>query len=194
MAAHHIQIKHEINKCVGNKNCLMYAPKYFSFSKKKAHLKKNYLQDEVQFLDCAVDDKELQALVQAAKSCPVNVIAITDAETKKEIIGNTVKSEVSLEIEAEQFATNDLQLDKKGYFLIKINKENKTIEVGFCKKRNIIAVKITGKNPLDIYKTIAAHKLISRQDHAAYLGYELQKAYIALKKNLDYIQDSELEL
>ena len=32
-----------------------------------------------------------------------------------------------------------------------------------------------------------------RMDHAAYLGRELQKAYIALKNNLEYVQDDELD-
>ena len=48
---------------------------------------------------------------------------------------------------------------------------------------------------MDIYQTmINKEKLPIRKDHAAYLGRELQKAYIALKNNLEYVQDEELDL
>ncbi|MBI2105482.1 DUF4346 domain-containing protein [Candidatus Woesearchaeota archaeon] len=36
-------------------------------------------------------------------------------------------------------------------------------------------------------------KLNIRKDHCAYLGRELQKAYIALKKGIKYVQDDELK-
>ena len=86
----------------------------------------------------------------------------------------------------------DFRLDEVGYFLIKVDRENKKIVVGFCKESNNIIVKISGNKPSDIYHEALKRGLITRLDHAAYLGKECQKAYIALQNNLDYIQDDEL--
>ena len=77
--------------------------------------------------------------------------------------------------------------DKTGYFLIRVKKKN--IELAYCKKDNIIEVIIEGKTPQEIYFVAAKEKLLSRLDHASYLGKELEKAYLALKNNLDYVQD-----
>ncbi len=51
---------------------------------------------------------------------------------------------------------------------------------------------VVGENAKEIIDTVLRHNLVSRLDHAAYLGRELKKAEIAaiLKKN--YIQDREL--
>ena len=50
-----------------------------------------------------------------------------------------------------------------------------------------------GKTPIEIYQTIInREKLKLRDDHYAYLGRELQKAYISLQNNLKYVQDDEL--
>ncbi len=82
--------------------------------------------------------------------------------------------------------------DPKGYFLIRINRQKKTLEVGHCTNDHKLVHVISGKTPENVmYKTIDKG-FLSRLDHAAYLGKELQKAYIALKHNFTYIQDSEL--
>lgn len=97
------------------------------------------------------------------------------------------------EIEAKYDEIEDFKIDNDGYFLIKIDKENKKIVVGFCKKNNKILVKIIGKKPSDIYQAVLKKGLIKRADHAAYLGKECQKAHIALQQNIDYIQDEDLD-
>jgi dihydropteroate synthase-like protein len=51
---------------------------------------------------------------------------------------------------------------------------------------------IKGSNSREIYQTIIRENLISKFDHAAYLGKELEKAYIALKLGRSYIQDDSL--
>ena len=88
----------------------------------------------------------------------------------------------------------DFKYDPKGYFLIRVDKENKQIEAGHCKQNNIILTKFTGKRASDVYFSIIKSKLVSKLDHAAYLGKELNKAELALKNNLIYIQDKPLKL
>ena len=95
-------------------------------------------------------------------------------------------------IEGNYDEIKDCVLDQDGYFLIKIDKENKKIIVGFCKENNKILVKITGKKPADIYHAVFKKDLIKNLHHAAYLGMECQKAYIALQQDIEYIQDDEL--
>jgi dihydropteroate synthase len=43
-----------------------------------------------------------------------------------------------------------------------------------------------------LIQEIIERALISRLDHAAYLGREIEKAMIALKYNLKYSQDEDL--
>lgn len=83
-------------------------------------------------------------------------------------------------------------LDPQGYFLIRINREKQLIEVGYCKTNNQIIKIITGKTPEDIMYKIIDLGYLSLLNHAAYLGKELQKAYIALNYNFGYCQDSKL--
>jgi len=96
------------------------------------------------------------------------------------------------EIDASGF-DQKWQLDPKGYFLIRIDRNSQTIEVGHCLENNNVLRVIKGKTPEEIMYKVIDQNLISLLDHAAYLGKELQKAYIALKYNLEYIQDSEIK-
>ena len=95
------------------------------------------------------------------------------------------------------------QPDAKGFFVIYINKEEKHIVVEhysnmFREKGKLITGKlefvITGRSAKAIGDTLNREKLLSRIDHAIYLGRELQKAELALKYGLEYIQDAEIKL
>jgi len=97
-------------------------------------------------------------------------------------------------IEGNYDKYRDWNQDPIGYFLIRINKEKQLIELGFCKEDNDIEIIITGKIPQEIYYTAIKKNLLSKTEHAAYLGKELEKAYLALKYDLDYVQDEELEI
>ena len=118
------------------------------------------------------------------------------------------------EITDKKLSQRDIILDPSGYFIIKINQIDKIIVVEHylnnidskgialdpltnkpikCDKQNErqynklfkgntakeIGILITEKN----------NNLISKLDHALYLGRELQKAEECLLKNDDYIQD-----
>jgi len=51
---------------------------------------------------------------------------------------------------------------------------------------------IKGKSAEQVYGQIVASGLVSRLDHAAYLGGELAKAEIALSTGKEYIQDKRM--
>ena len=86
-------------------------------------------------------------------------------------------------------------LDPKGYFLIRPNYELNKIEAAFCDlKENKVRIIIRGNNPVEVYTAILQENLISMLDHAADIGVELEKAYMALKTGKKYTQDKvELE-
>ncbi len=98
---------------------------------------------------------------------------------------------VEVKAEAVEAKETPFQLDEKGYFLIRL--KDGYIELGHCTETNVVTTLIKGKKPKAIYETAITKGLIQKQEHAAYLGKELQKAYIALTKNLIYVQDEELD-
>jgi dihydropteroate synthase len=87
------------------------------------------------------------------------------------------------------------RMDPKGYFLIRVNEKLGKIEAAFCDiKENKVRVIIRGDNPVEVYTAMLKEDLISLLDHAADIGVELEKAYIAMKEGKKYTQDKvELE-
>ena len=53
---------------------------------------------------------------------------------------------------------------------------------------------ISGKTAIEIVNTLIKHKYISSHQHAADMGIELCKAELALKYNLNYVQDKDLKI
>lgn len=78
------------------------------------------------------------------------------------------------------------------YWLFRVNRAKNRIEAGYCRKNNIIEKLITGTDSEAIHNTIVREKLVTSLQHAAYIGHELQKAEIALKLKIPYVQDRPL--
>ncbi len=98
-------------------------------------------------------------------------------------------------IEAKYDKIKDWKMDPKGYFLIKLDNENKLIKVGYCTfPDNKLRAEIIGKTAIEIINTLIREDMISSLQHAADMGIELCKAEIALKKGIEYVQDSELKI
>lgn len=96
-------------------------------------------------------------------------------------------------VTARQEGTPEV-LDEGGLFKIAVDRINGKIAALHLsnpqqKKPNVI---IKGENAEKVYSTIEELNLITRLDHAAYLGRELEKAEIALKTGKEYIQDRPL--
>ncbi|MHA1673130.1 MAG: DUF4346 domain-containing protein [Promethearchaeota archaeon] len=86
----------------------------------------------------------------------------------------------------------DAEMDPTGYFKIHLSLEKKSIYVTHYRNADFSGTRpshiFRGTNAENIYKQILANKLVSRLDHAAYLGKELQLAEMALKMGTDYHQ------
>ena len=92
-------------------------------------------------------------------------------------------------IEATHDSIKDWNPDPKGYFLIRVTNR---IEVGFVTSEHNITKMIYGNNAITIYNTIVRKKLLTRLEHAAYLGKELYKAELALRYGKKYVQEAPL--
>jgi len=80
--------------------------------------------------------------------------------------------------------------DEAGYFRIWIDEEKKEIIVEHhLKDGRKSGFVFKGKNAISLYREILNENLISRMDHAAYLGKELARAEECLKNGLEYVQD-----
>lgn len=106
-------------------------------------------------------------------------------------------------IEAEK--NKRMVKDPKGFFVIFIDKTRREVVVEFYegvsktqKKDKIDTGKLVavlcGRDAEAICHTVAREKLVSRLEHAAYLGREIQKAETALKLKTEYVQDAKLKL
>lgn len=95
---------------------------------------------------------------------------------------------------AASYDKDEFHYDPRGYFLIRINPETKKIEVGHCKQNNVILKRWSGDNARQLCQAVLKSGVVSRLDHAAYLGRETLKAEVALKLGIQYVQDSELEI
>ncbi len=83
-----------------------------------------------------------------------------------------------------------LALDPRGSFVIGIE-GNKIIAEHFTADGQKTQFRFEGEDPKGIYKEILAKNLVSRLEHAAYLGYEMLRASMCIKSGTRYAQDSE---
>ena len=110
-----------------------------------------------------------------------------------------INKKIKKKIIARYHKIKDFVIDPKGYFLISIDKKEKLIRVGYCtfeklekNSEHSLQVEIVGKTSIEIINTLIREKYISSLQHAGDMGIELHKAEIALKNNLNYIQDKDL--
>ena len=57
-----------------------------------------------------------------------------------------------------------------------------------------MVAEIAGKTAIEIVNTLIRENYLSTLQHAGDMGIELCKAELALKYNLDYVQDKDLKL
>jgi dihydropteroate synthase len=83
--------------------------------------------------------------------------------------------------------------DPKSYFTIMPYPKKGVIMVRvYSAKHEKVAI-VDGKTPEHIYHKIISMGLITKMEHAAYLGKELYKAFLALQFHLQYVQDDSLD-
>jgi dihydropteroate synthase len=90
--------------------------------------------------------------------------------------------------------TGEHHPDPKGCFKIFLERDKGDILLLHYRRSNMKQPEsiIRGKNPKDVYMAASEKGLLSTLEHAAYLGSEVEKAFIALKLERSYIQDTSL--
>ncbi len=87
--------------------------------------------------------------------------------------------------------SHPLKLDKRSYLLVKIDYAKGELAVGRCTPGHVLTHEFRGKGAKSLCKAVVASGLMTRLDHAAYLGRELQRAEICLKnRKMRYVQDA----
>ena len=112
-----------------------------------------------------------------------------------------INKKIEKRITAKYHKIKDWVMDPKGYFLINIDRKNNLLRVGYCKFTkqgnnpvNDMVAEIVGKTAIEIVNTLIKENYISSLQHTGDMGIELCKAELALKYNLDYVQDKNLNL
>jgi tetrahydromethanopterin S-methyltransferase subunit A len=83
--------------------------------------------------------------------------------------------------------------DPAGYFVIFIDRRRHLLSVEHYKNNGVLTTIIEGASAAEIYMTAIERALLSRLDHAAYLGRELARAEHALSSGESYVQDAAPE-
>ena len=127
-----------------------------------------------------------------------------DSKTKEETIKGRwydINKKIEKKIIAKYHKIKDWVMDPKGYFLIAVDRKKKILRIGYCKFSrlgaspvNDMVAEVVGTTAIEIVNTLIKEKYISSLQHAADMGIELHKAELALKYDLDYIQDKDLIL
>lgn len=88
-------------------------------------------------------------------------------------------------------APPELAMDPYGYFVIYVEHDRGLISVEHYTNQGSLKTVVEGETGPQIYHTLCRLGLLSRLDHAAYLGRELQRAEEALRTGGEFVQDDK---
>ena len=119
------------------------------------------------------------------------------ARRLSDFTGKNIKKRVT----ASYDKIKDWEMDPKGYFLIDVDKKKKLLRIGYCvitksndNPAHEMVAEIYGKTAIEVLNTLIKEEFMSTLQHSGDMGIELCKAELALKNNLDYVQDKDLNL
>ncbi len=79
--------------------------------------------------------------------------------------------------------------DPAGYFVVYADARAQRLVVEHYLNTGVLGCVIDGTTPAAVYSEVVARNLVSRLDHAAYLGRELARAERSLETGEPYVQD-----
>jgi tetrahydromethanopterin S-methyltransferase subunit A len=88
---------------------------------------------------------------------------------------------------------NRMVSDPAGYFVVYADRSRGLIYLEHYRNVGVLDTIIEGRTPAELYTPAIEKGLLSRLDHAAYLGRELARAEETLKTGKSYIQDAAPE-
>jgi dihydropteroate synthase-like protein len=126
------------------------------------------------------------------KDLGIDLLVLKDKRKREEAYDPQMEAEAEVIVADE--AVEPAAMDSRGVFRITVDHNaEKIVALHFAKAdadkpSNIVK----GETAEAVYAKIVKIGLVTRLDHAAYLGSELAKAEIALRTGKEYIQDSPL--
>ncbi len=96
-------------------------------------------------------------------------------------------------VKAEKKAAS-AEMDPRGVFRVMIDRDARALVALYYTSNEALepSVMVRGADAAGVMAEVLRLGLVSRLDHAAYLGAELAKAEVALKIGRDYVQDADL--
>ncbi len=144
-----------------------------------------------------IDFESIEQIKEQIKA--INLIGCTDlSEIEKTIIEcasnetNPYQGNIHMDVDIEKIEAKSpppLKLDPSGYFVIYPDKDKNIITVEHYQNTGVLNKIVEGRDIGSIYMTIIEHELVSKLDHASYLGKELAKADEFLRIGTPYVQD-----
>ena len=83
--------------------------------------------------------------------------------------------------------------DPAGYFVIFIDRVRHLLNIEHYQNNGVLTTIIEGRSAAEVYMTAIQRGLLSRLDHAAYLGRELARAEHSMSSGTPYVQDAAPE-
>lgn len=83
--------------------------------------------------------------------------------------------------------------DPSGYFVVFVDRERGLLSLEHYRNDGVLDTVIEGGTAAELYVPVIDKSLITRLDHAAYLGRELARAESALRSGEPYVQDAAPE-
>lgn len=135
-------------------------------------------RQQIQLVDC-IGETDIPALL--------NKISESAANNPGPFAG-APKDILSVPIEPAA-APMKLTLDPAGYFVVYPDRRANQLVLEHYSNQGVLDRMFAAQSPAALYATVIKEELISRLDHAAYLGRELARAEQALKSGEKYVQD-----
>jgi dihydropteroate synthase-like protein len=126
------------------------------------------------------------------KDLGLDLLVLKDKRNREELYDKTLEANSNSVVASEK--SEPVVQDEHGSFRIAVDRVNGNIVALHYKSSELdkpVNI-IKGMTAESVYAKIAELGLVTRIDHAAYLGNELAKAEIALKTGKQYIQDFSL--
>lgn len=133
---------------------------------------------QVQVLDF-IGLTDLEAIVSEITKAAAN-----DPGPAKERFTDVVTVPIAQAEEAKRLVS-----DPAGYLVLYPDRRRRRLVLEHYLNNGTLTRVIEGATPTALYSTVIADGLISRLDHAAYLGRELARAEAALGEGHEYVQD-----
>ncbi|MBI2581065.1 DUF4346 domain-containing protein [Candidatus Woesearchaeota archaeon] len=189
------EVRVDRRKCIGAGFCAKLTPEVYALDEKNKVLLKDGIRVDENTMTLKIGEDALKANIMAAKVCPSYAISVANKATGENMLDIDPEKHIPVKmIKAGYDSMKEWSMDPKGFFTIKPFPDEGVIRVRYYNAKHQLAALIEGKNAEELYITICREGLVSIPSHAAYLGSELQKAEIAMKKRLNYVQDDPLNV